>query len=83
MYKKAQYAVGSGTFCQSRGNDDGVSVITRENGRIIRRIISLPNGKIFAARAVSYADYYFEVGGGTLEILGEEIIYDGKQNTAN
>ena len=83
MYKKALYSIGSGTFCQSRGNDNGVSVITRENGRMIRRTITLPNGKIFAARAVSYADYYFELGSGTLEILGEEIIYDNKQDSAN
>lgn len=83
MYKKALYGIGNGTFCQSRGNADGISVITRENGRMIRRILTLPNGKIFAARAVSYADYYFELNGGSLEILGEEIIYDGKQNTAN
>ena len=38
----------------------------------------MPSGKIFGARAVSYADAYFEFADSTVEILGEEIIYDVK-----
>ena len=49
-----------------------------EGGKTVRRQIALPSGKIFGARAVSYADAYFEFADSTVEILGEEIIYDVK-----
>lgn len=78
MYRKPLYTLGTGAFCQAATVNGNVTVITRENGRIIRRQMSLPGGKIFGARAVSYADAYFEFPFATLEVLGEETVYEVK-----
>ena len=75
MYKKALYTLCNGTLCQATASSDGMTVVTRENGRMIRRTVS-GRGKVYGARAVSYADAYFEFPHGTMEILGETIIYD-------
>ncbi len=75
MFKKALYSVSDGAFCHSSKIDGGVSVFTREDGKIVRRQITLPSGKIFGARTVSYADAYFEFANATVEILGEEVGY--------
>lgn len=78
MYKRALYSVCNGAFCHSVKTDGGVLLFTREGGKTVRRQIALPSGKVFGARAVSYADAYFEFVDSTVEILGEEIIYDVK-----
>ena len=78
MYKKALYSVGGGELCQASEADGVISVRIRENGRILRRYMTRPNGKIYGARAVSYADAYFEFPFATLEIMGEEKIYEHK-----
>lgn len=74
MYKKALVSVCGGALCQATG-DNPVTVITRENGRIIRRSLQPAGGKVFGARTVSFADAYFTYPFGTVEILGEDEIY--------
>lgn len=80
MYKSALVAVCGGTLCQATG-DNPVTIITRENGRLIRRKMLPAGGKIFGARTVSYADAYFSYPFGSVEILGEEEIYADTAST--
>ena len=78
MYKKPLYKVCSGSLVQASVSGGDAVVVTRENGRILRRQMSLPVGKVYGARAVSYADAYFEFPFATLEVIGEERIYERK-----
>lgn len=78
MYKKALYSIGGGELCQAVESGGMITVLTRENGRILRRQMTRPNGKVYGARAVSYADAYFEFPFGTMEIMGEEVAYVDK-----
>lgn len=75
MYRKATYAVGGGNLCQATEQDGVTTVMTRENGRIVRRKIT-SGGKVFGLRAVSYGDAYFEFPCGRVEIVGEEINFE-------
>lgn len=78
MYKKALYRVCEGELCHAAQNGDNVIILSREGERIIRRQMDAAGGKIFGARAVSYADSYFEFPFATLEVIGEEIVYERK-----
>ena len=78
MYKKALIAVCEGTLCQATAAENGIVIHTRENGRVLRRQMALPCGKIFGARQAGYGDAVFEFPFATLEILGEEMWYANK-----
>ena len=77
MFKKALYSLCTGTLCQATETTDGTSLVTRENGRMVRRTVNT-SGKAYGARAVSYADAYFEFPFATMEIIGDEYIYENK-----
>ena len=79
MFRKALYAIGSGTFCQAIADGDGTLVHTRENGRIVRRLL-LPGGKAVGVRPASYADTFFAFPFATVEVFGEEVMYDKTGN---
>lgn len=81
MYKKALISVGGGMFCQATANDEGLTIITRENGRMIRRQMTASGTKAFGGRAVSYADAYFEFPFATVEVMGEEVMYAVKTSS--
>ena len=82
MYRKALYSVSAGELFHATEESDGIiTVITREDGRIIKRMFNRTGGKVFGARAVSYADSYFTYPFGTAEVLGEEIIFAASVNT--
>lgn len=78
MFRKALIAIGGGRLCHATAQNDGYVVLTRENGRIIRRQLTA-GGKVFGARQVGYGEAYFEFPFATVEILGEEITYTDKQ----
>ena len=71
MYKKNLYYVCSGEVCQAYADGENTVLITRDEGRILRRMMT--GGKAYGAREVSYADGYFESATGCAEILGNEI----------
>lgn len=79
MYKKPLISVGGGALCQATATDTGALVITREGGRMVKRQMSLPGGKVFGARAVSYGEAYFEFPFATLEMIGEEVVYHANE----
>ena len=78
MFKTPLYFICNGTCCQAIENGQDVTVIAREDGRMIRRKIGKAAGKQYGARCVSYGDAYFEFPFGTVEILGEEMTYEKK-----
>ena len=83
MFREPLYFICNGAYCQAVQNDEtDLTVIAREDGRMIRRKVGLTAGKQYGARSVSYADAYFEFPFGTVEILGEETVYAKKTATA-
>ena len=78
MFKTPLYFICNGTCCQAIESGGEVTLIAREDGRILRRKIGKASGKQYGARAVSYADAYFEFPFGTVEVLGEEMTYEAK-----
>ena len=74
MYKKATVFVGSGKLCQATATENGTLVTVHDGNRVVRRQMQ-HSGKVFGARAVSYADAYYEFPTGTMEVWGEEIVY--------
>lgn len=81
MFKAPLYFICNGTCCQAIENGQDITLIAREDGRILRRKIGKASGKQYGARTVSYADAYFEFPFGTVEILGEEMTYETKTVT--
>ena len=71
MYKKNLYYVCSGEVCQAYADGKNTVLITRDDGRILRRMMT--GGKAYGARGVSYADGYFESETGCAEVIGREI----------
>ena len=79
MFKEPLYFICNGTCCQAVQSDENeLTVIAREDGRMIRRKVGLAAGKQYGARCVSYGDAYFEFPFGTVEIFGEETAYAPK-----
>ena len=81
MFREPLYFICNGTCCQAVQNGEEITVIAREDGRMIRRKVGLSAGKQYGARCVSYGDAYFEFPFGTVEILGEEMTYGQKTAT--
>ncbi|MDE6399211.1 MAG: hypothetical protein K2L51_07810 [Clostridiales bacterium] len=79
MYKKPLISVSGGELCQATATDAGAIIITREGGRMVKRQMLLPSGKVFGARAVSYGDAFFEFPFATLEMIGEEVVYNASK----
>lgn len=82
MYKKPLVSLGAGTLCQLTATDTGALVVSREGGRTVQRQILLPGGKVFGARAVGYGEAYFAFPFATLQIVGEEKVYDAIETDA-
>lgn len=74
MYKKTLYYVCEGKLCHASAAADGMTVITEENGRLIRRKMT-SGGKAFGARPASYGSGYFEFAECTVEIIGDDVRY--------
>lgn len=78
MFKEPLYFICNGECCQAIESGLDVTLIVREDGRILRRKVGTAAAKQYGTRAVSYADAYFEFPFGTVEILGEEVTYEQK-----
>ena len=83
MFREPLYFICNGACLQAvQSGEEDITVIAREDGRIIRRKVGISAGKQYGARCVSYGDAYFEFPFGTVEILGEEMAYAQKKATA-
>ena len=81
MFREPLYLICNGSCLQAVQDGEELTVIAREDGRIIRRKVGIAAGKQYGARCVSYGDAYFEFPFGTVEILGEEMTYVPKTAT--
>ena len=70
MYKKNLYLVCAGELCQAYLKGENTVLVTRDNGRILRRLMT--GGKAYGARTVSYADAYYESESKAVEALGNQ-----------